>query len=422
MNPVTWSALSHESLIGPPSELVDVGDFLRGARDSLAPVFTPSTPLQQAVADIDPAQHGAIMSECSVDDVRSKLVDIFNDPRLYVHARRVHDTSVNAIYEQAERNTSKKRKRKREVVSELEDTPDLTALKKGLADVKLKSWPLPPEAAVFMRGPKNSDINTLAEIKYSSNGSNPLPQSTVVVISVYNRLAWSYNFVYRSSQHVVLSSNTLEELHNVIPCPSNEIPDECVVDGTFVRYGTGSSTRPSGCVVVIEEMAYGDGSTEADYARYVHLSASTNPNPHPRLCSKLVAHVSKPFGKGPKMRDTSFSSLSLRLNHPYWLVHQGNCEHFLVVDQIRHVFWPSLLHPHDPPSGYPLTTQITPPLLGNCRACTKVPAVYSVVGDIRLGESPCLLCAPCWRNMGLPKGKDANAVMVIPLPKHEFGW
>ena len=73
--------------------------------------------------------------------MRSKLADIFNDPRLYVHARRVHDTSVNTIYEQAERNASKKRRRKREVVSELEDTPDLTALKKGLAEIKLKSWP-----------------------------------------------------------------------------------------------------------------------------------------------------------------------------------------------------------------------------------------------------------------------------------------
>ena len=160
-----------------------------------------------------------------------------------------------------------------------------------------------------------------------------------MVVSVYNRLAWSYNFVYRSSQHIVLSSNTLEELYNVIPCPSNEIPDERVVDGSFVEYGTGSSTRPSGCVVVIEGTAYGDGSTDADYARYVRASISTNPCGHPRLCSKLVAHVSKPLDKGPKMRDTSFSSLSLRLNHPYWLVHQGNCEHFLVVDQIRHVFW-----------------------------------------------------------------------------------
>jgi snRNA-activating protein complex subunit 3 len=84
--------------------------------------------------------------------VRSKLADIFNDPRLYVHARRVHDTSVNTTYELGEKNTSKKRKRKREVVSELEDTPDLTALKQGLADIKLKSWPYVITDGVVMCG------------------------------------------------------------------------------------------------------------------------------------------------------------------------------------------------------------------------------------------------------------------------------
>ncbi len=54
--------------------------------------------------------------------------------------------------------------------------------------------------------------------------------------------------------------------------------------------------------------------------------------------SKLAAITSKPLTIGSKMHETPFSSLSLRLNHPYWLVHHGNCEHFLVVDQIRYVF------------------------------------------------------------------------------------
>ena len=91
------------------------------------------------------------------------------------------------------------------------------------------------------------------------------------MLSVYNRLAWTYNFVYRSSQHVVLSSNTLGELYNVIPCPSNELPDESMVDGTFVGYDSGPSKHPSGYVIVIEDTAYGDGLTENDYARYAHL-------------------------------------------------------------------------------------------------------------------------------------------------------
>ena len=162
------------------------------------------------------------------------------------------------------------------------------------------------------------------------------------MISVYNRLTWSYNFVYRSSQHAVLSSNTLAELYNVIPCPSKDIPDESTVDGELVGYESGPSKHPSGHVVVIEGTAYGDGLTENDYARYVFLLSNAN-RTHGLLLypsSKLIAHVSEPPTLGSKLHETPFSSLSLRLNHPYWLVHHGDCEHFLVVDQIRYVFSP----------------------------------------------------------------------------------
>jgi hypothetical protein len=56
MNSVTtWTALSHESLIGPPSEPINIDDFLRGACENSAP---PSAILQQT------AQHDAIISEC----------------------------------------------------------------------------------------------------------------------------------------------------------------------------------------------------------------------------------------------------------------------------------------------------------------------------------------------------------------------
>jgi snRNA-activating protein complex subunit 3 len=62
-----------------------------------------------------------------------------------------------------------------------------------------------------------------------------------------------------------------------MPCLSNEFPDESLVDGTFTGYDEpGPSRNPigSGCVVVIEGVAYGDGSTETDYAR---LALPRNP-------------------------------------------------------------------------------------------------------------------------------------------------
>jgi len=107
------------------------------------------------------------------------------------------------------------------------------------------------------------------------------------------------------------------------------------------------------------------------------------------------------------LQQTTFSSLSLRLNEPYWLIHKGNCEHFIVFDQIR------LLHPSDAKFGYPLTLQITPSPFDLCRACSKIPAVWSIVGDVRLGENPCVLCDFCWKHMGESK---EEGVVALPLP------
>lgn len=141
--------------------------------------------------------------------------------------------------------------------------------------------------------------------------------------------------------------------------------------------------------------------------------------------------------QGPPMHDVTFESINIRLHQPYWMVHCGDCEHFFVIEQIRYVsrpLYPSIIitlrracdrlhHSSDPPvADYPLTTQITPPLLDTCRACNKVPAVYSILGDIRLGESPFVICAPCWRWMGPPQGEAAAQVTVVPLPAQELGW
>lgn len=60
--------------------------------------------------------------------------------------------------------------------------------------------------------------------------------------------------------------------------------------------------------------------------------------------SMLLAHTqAKPDAKkrpqlrkaDTSMHDTPFSALTLRLHEPYWLLHQGNCEHFVVLDEIR---------------------------------------------------------------------------------------
>ena len=61
MGSVTWSAASHESLIGPPSELIHIDDFLRGARDSAVLVSDYPRHVDESV---DPVPQDPIASEC----------------------------------------------------------------------------------------------------------------------------------------------------------------------------------------------------------------------------------------------------------------------------------------------------------------------------------------------------------------------
>ncbi|KDQ57841.1 hypothetical protein JAAARDRAFT_178362 [Jaapia argillacea MUCL 33604] len=338
----------------------------------------------------------------SVQDIKSGLVNTLNNPTLAAHILKHHDTLVSTIHESAD--SSNKRRKKHFPDPSLE-RPEIYQLRNAIENIQLKCWPLYLDSALFMRAPKNSDLNTLIEVKKTQSAESPLRSSddALITISVYNRLTWGPGYVSRASQHAVLSSQTLGDLVESIPCPSLELPNEVTGDDGMVRFEISEYPEPpSGCVVCIEGLAYGDGLNELDYAD--RLLASIDKIPEEKRPS---------LAKGPSMHDTLFSSLALRLNEPYWLLHQGSCEHFLVVDQIR------LLHPSDPPSGYPLALQITPPLLDFCRACTKVPAVWSIVGDVRLGESPCVLCGPCWRSMGIPQDEG---VVVVPLPKYEHGW
>jgi hypothetical protein len=60
MASVLWSAASHESLIGPPSELIHIDDFKRSSRESVGCVDLP----QEFSEDIDPVLQESIVSEC----------------------------------------------------------------------------------------------------------------------------------------------------------------------------------------------------------------------------------------------------------------------------------------------------------------------------------------------------------------------
>ncbi|KAI0081255.1 hypothetical protein K474DRAFT_1656744 [Panus rudis PR-1116 ss-1] len=318
------------------------------------------------------------------------------------HVWRHHEAAVQTIHEAAE--SANRRKRKRVTVPDAgQEQGPVAELRTKLDAIQLKSWPLAQDAALFIRPPKHADHNTLRSTKqFSMSPDETDSRQAAIFVTVYSPLSWGHRLLARTSQHVLLSSQTLGDLFDIVPCISHELPKH---DGTT----SGTDYPPegsSGAAIWLEGTLYGDGQSTPDYADKLQGIVE-------RLPEEKRPHVNK----GALMHDARFDSLSIRLHSPYWILHAGDCEHFFVIDQIR------LLHSSDPPpSKFPLTTQITPPLLDNCRICNKVPAVYAVIGDVRLGESPFVVCAPCWRWMGMPQGEEAAEITVVPLPKYEFGW
>ena len=66
----------------------------------------------------------------------------------------------------------------------------------------------------------------------------------------------------------MLASQTIGDLYDVIPCVSNELPDEFEHTAGSQDLNAEKDAVPvhRGSVICIEDIAYGDGQTEEDYS------------------------------------------------------------------------------------------------------------------------------------------------------------
>ncbi|TFL01480.1 snRNA-activating protein of 50kDa MW C terminal-domain-containing protein [Pterulicium gracile] len=331
--------------------------------------------------------------------------------------------------------------------------PDIEKVKKKRG-ITLSSWDLPHESAYFIRALRTGETNGLLLPKPSPfpTTSPTLPSpSPLITLSIYTRPINPPGPCYRAkrhptrtSSHIFLSDNTLDDLDKTIGtiCVGRKVPVEVEdEDGVVVGYRPRKEEGEEwgGCVMVIEGNAYArkkHGGTGTDYAENLttHLSStlsltnSTTPAPFrtkapqgSSIATTLSPTVS--LTRSPlSLDEVKFRDLEgLRVGEPYFVMHDGHCEHYWVVESIRlphpldpppTTSPPSSLHPHGS-SQYPLTIHLSPLSLPSCRACTRAPARFAIVGDVRLGESPCVLCAPCWGE--LREGREEGVVVEVPV-------
>ena len=99
------------------------------------------------------------------------------------------------------------------------------------------------------------------------------PEDALVFVTVYTRVSWGQKIPTRASQHVLLASQTLGDLFEVIPCTTNELPEEVRGDSghitgynTVLRASDMAVDSGGGAMMCIEDVLYGDGLSEDDYA------------------------------------------------------------------------------------------------------------------------------------------------------------
>ncbi|XP_034543817.1 snRNA-activating protein complex subunit 3 isoform X3 [Notolabrus celidotus] len=94
-----------------------------------------------------------------------------------------------------------------------------------------------------------------------------------------------------------------------------------------------------------------------------------------------------------KMEDTRFADLKVKVGFPYLYCHQGDCEHLVIITDIR------LTHANDclDKKLYPLLTHKHRVVTKKCAVCHVYIGRWFTTNDKVAPSDPCLFCDKCFR-------------------------
>lgn len=73
-----------------------------------------------------------------------------------------------------------------------------------------------------------------------------------------------------TSQHIILSQQTLGDIWDNLPCDHKVLPIESPTDSAVRKYRIHESPL-NGAAICVEDVVYGDGLSKPDYAECVYI-------------------------------------------------------------------------------------------------------------------------------------------------------
>ncbi|KAG8905448.1 hypothetical protein FRB99_008945 [Tulasnella sp. 403] len=290
MSTEPWTVEHH---IGPPSEKIIVDGLIKKS----GTVTRARSSVESSFSALGVEEQDVLLAECSLSGLKSELNDSLGDPAFRLLYEGYHHSSILDTIDSSsslDKDCKDWRKKALKERKRLFDQPgrrDDPRLQK-LENISLKCWGLQGirrDAALFVQRPSPHSNNTLLSIKPS-----PLPavesgqqDDAIIFVSVYRSNLNRGTPLNIGSKHVFLASNTLEDLHRVIMCPTKDLPYEVMdTNGDVVAYDVDSKVESGLCVAGFDSpidgvsgappfgggCVVGDGQTPSDYAEYVSLN------------------------------------------------------------------------------------------------------------------------------------------------------
>ncbi|TWW58727.1 snRNA-activating protein complex subunit 3 isoform X2 [Takifugu flavidus] len=226
------------------------------------------------------------------------------------------------------------------------------------------------------------------ELERLTIGKNPelvddmVPEGELILtINVfYPDVIEKFNFIRPHAALLMMGSHTLAELRDAICCVS-----DLQVCGEFSNNPDAAPSFLSkdhfkSAFFYFEGVFYND----MRFPECVDISRTT--------IEWAESHNFPPFSQA-KMEDTRFVDLNVKVGFPYLYCHQGDCEHLIIITDIR------LAHRSDclDKKLYPLLTHKHRFTTQKCSVCHVFIGRWFTTGDRLAPSDPCLFCDKCFR-------------------------